>query len=174
GLSCEGGAGCGGDARDQSVLGLKAVAACIVVDLPTVFPSVKQRDGDDGSAAVTPAAVTPSTAPARPEQPAPGVKVAVSIQAPGVRGYQVDDNYDVRRFLDQFQTGYRRAIVERWLTRAGRYLPMVLDVFKQKGLPEELVFTAMIESGFDPLAVSRAGAQGLGQFMAPTPRRDGP
>jgi membrane-bound lytic murein transglycosylase D len=50
---------------------------------------------------------------------------------------------------------------------------MLLDVFKQKGLPEELVFTAMIESGFDPLAVSRAGAKGLWQFMAPTARRYG-
>jgi membrane-bound lytic murein transglycosylase D len=79
----------------------------------------------------------------------------------------------VRRFLDQYQTGYRRAVVERWLVRAGRYLPMVLDVFKQKGLPEELVFTAMIESGFDPLAASRAGAKGLWQFMAPTARRYG-
>jgi membrane-bound lytic murein transglycosylase D len=86
----------------------------------------------------------------------------------------VEDNHrDVRRFLDQFQTGYRRAVVERWLVRAGRYLPMVLDVFKQKGLPEDLVFTAMIESGFDPLAVSRAGAKGLWQFMAPTARRYG-
>jgi membrane-bound lytic murein transglycosylase D len=93
-------------------------------------------------------------------------------QNPG-RHYQVEENHDVRRFLDQFQTGYRRAIVERWLVRAGRYLPMLLDVFKQKGLPEDLVFTAMIESGFDPLAVSRAGAKGLWQFMAPTARRYG-
>jgi membrane-bound lytic murein transglycosylase D len=47
---------------------------------------------------------------------------------------------------------------------------MILGVFKQKGLPEELAFTAMIESGFDPVAVSRAGAKGLWQFMAPTAR----
>jgi len=37
----------------------------------------------------------------------------------------------------------------------------------------DLMFTAMIESGFDPLAVSRAGAKGLWQFMAPTARRYG-
>lgn len=87
--------------------------------------------------------------------------------------YQIQQNDHVMRFLEQFQTGYRRAVVERWLTRSGRYLPMALDVFRQKGLPEELVFTAMIESGFDPVAVSHAGAKGLWQFMAPTARQYG-
>src|ERR1700730_6197275 len=121
----------------------------------------------------TPAPSVTKTEPARPVG-SPSASPRASKPAGIVAGsYQIQQNDTVQRFLDQFQTGYRRAVVERWLTRSGRFLPMVLEVFRQKGLPEELVFTAMIESGFDPVAVSRAGAKGLWQFMAPTARQYG-
>ncbi len=101
--------------------------------------------------------------PLNPVAPAPAPGHALS-------GYQVQRNKHVSRFLNRFRTGDRRPVVERWLVRSGRYLPMMLEIFRQKGLPEDLVFTAMIESGFDPLAVSRVGARGLWQFMTPTAR----
>ena len=109
----------------------------------------------------------------RPAAPARSIASAPAVSPQRVSPYQIQQNDHVLRFLEQFQTGYRRAVVERWLTRSGRFLPMILDIFRQKGLPEELVFTAMIESGFDPVAVSRAGAKGLWQFMAPTARQYG-
>jgi hypothetical protein len=53
-----------------------------------------------------------------------------------------------------------------------RYLGMIRDTLRDR-LPEDSAFVAMIESGFNPLAVSRAGAKALWQFMAGTARRYG-
>jgi membrane-bound lytic murein transglycosylase D len=78
-------------------------------------------------------------------------------------------NSQVKYFVDRFTTA-RRDVVGLWVRRSGHYLGMIFDVFRAKGLPEDLAFTAMIESGFNPTAVSRVGAKGLWQFMAPTAR----
>lgn len=86
--------------------------------------------------------------------------------------YPLVMNDQVRFFLDRF-TGERREAVDLWMSRAGRYLDMIRGVLRRNGLPEDLAFTAMIESGFNPLAVSRVGAKGLWQFMAATARRYG-
>ena len=61
--------------------------------------------------------------------------------------------------------------MSRWFDRSTRYLDMIREVFRARGLPEELAFVAMIESGYNPKAVSRAGAKGMWQFMAATARR---
>jgi membrane-bound lytic murein transglycosylase D len=86
--------------------------------------------------------------------------------------YAVAVNPQVQLFLDRF-TGARREVISLWVGRAGRYLSMIRGVLKSRGLPEELAYTAMIESGFNPLAVSRMGAKGMWQFMAGTARRYG-
>ena len=86
--------------------------------------------------------------------------------------YPLVMNEQVRYFVDRF-TGERREAIGLWLSRAGQYLGMIRDVLRRNGLPEDLAFTAMIESGFNPVAVSRAGAKGLWQFMAATAKRYG-
>ena len=70
----------------------------------------------------------------------------------------------------------RESVRERFsegLVRAGRYLPMMRETFRNAGLPSDLVYVAMIESSFKTAARSRARAQGVWQFIAPTGRRYG-
>jgi membrane-bound lytic murein transglycosylase D len=95
-----------------------------------------------------------------------------TIRVPRKSAYPVSMNPQVQHFLDRF-TGARRDVVNLWVGRAGRYLGMIREVLNRRGLPEELAYTAMIESGFNPLAVSRVGAKGMWQFMAGTARRYG-
>jgi peptidoglycan lytic transglycosylase D len=94
---------------------------------------------------------------------------AQSFRLVKVPAYSISMNSHVKYFVDRFTTS-RRDVVGLWVRRSGRYLGMIFDVFRAKGLPEDLAFTAMIESGFNPVAVSRVGAKGLWQFMAPTAR----
>ncbi len=59
-----------------------------------------------------------------------------------------------------------RGTLERALSRSGQYDEMIRRVLKQEGVPQDLIYLAQAESGFHSLAVSRAGARGIWQFMA--------
>jgi membrane-bound lytic murein transglycosylase D len=59
-----------------------------------------------------------------------------------------------------------RGTLESALVRSGRYHDMIQRVLKEEGVPQELIYLAQAESGFHPLALSRAGARGMWQFMA--------
>lgn len=59
-----------------------------------------------------------------------------------------------------------RGYMERALTRAGRYEPMIRRILAEEGVPQDLIYLAEAESGFYPVALSRAGARGMWQFMA--------
>lgn len=78
-------------------------------------------------------------------------------------------NSYVQSFLDFF-TDRGRAITERWIARSGKYFPMMRRIFKEEGVPEELVNLSVIESGLNPNAVSWARAVGLWQFIKGTGR----
>ena len=55
--------------------------------------------------------------------------------------------------------------IERALIRRGRYHEMISRTFREEGVPQDLMFLAQAESGFQPLALSRMGARGMWQFM---------
>ena len=63
-----------------------------------------------------------------------------------------------------------RGTFERAFARSGRYHDMMVRILKEEGVPQDLIYLAQAESGFQPPAVSRAGARGIWQFMGPRPR----
>jgi membrane-bound lytic murein transglycosylase D len=81
-------------------------------------------------------------------------------------------NESVLRALAVFQNDLH-PIIERGLSRSGRYLPMIHRIFAEEGIPRDLANMALVESSFMPRAVSSARAHGLWQFMSRTGRQYG-
>jgi membrane-bound lytic murein transglycosylase D len=71
----------------------------------------------------------------------------------------------VAGYINYFSTG-GRGVFERALVRSGRYREMIERIFREQGVPQDLIYLAQAESGFHPLALSRARARGMWQFMA--------
>jgi membrane-bound lytic murein transglycosylase D len=78
-------------------------------------------------------------------------------------------NRKVRLAMKYFQTKGRR-VFTKWLENSERYRPVVYDVFEEEGVPHDLYYLAMIESGFNPHARSYARAVGMWQFISATGR----
>jgi membrane-bound lytic murein transglycosylase D len=81
-------------------------------------------------------------------------------------------NNKVKTWIQFFQGAGRRDF-RRWLERSHRYFPKITPTLDQMGLPRDLAYVAMIESGFSAQAVSTASAVGYWQFIAPTAQRYG-
>jgi membrane-bound lytic murein transglycosylase D len=60
-----------------------------------------------------------------------------------------------------------------YLERSGKYAPFIREQLAARGMPEDLVYLAFIESGFSPKAYSRAAASGMWQFIEETGERYG-
>ena len=81
-------------------------------------------------------------------------------------------NEQVDFFID-FLQWQNRDKTRLWLERLGLYGPMIQQKLEERGMPKDLIWLAMIESGLDPNAYSRADAAGLWQFIAETGQRHG-
>lgn len=81
-------------------------------------------------------------------------------------------NDRVEYFIKYFQTEQKEQF-SNWLSRSTRYVPRMREILRENGLPEDLVYLAMIESGFKVNAYSRARASGPWQFIEQTGRRYG-
>lgn len=81
-------------------------------------------------------------------------------------------NERVMHYMDYFQNRGRRSF-SIWLARSGKYIPTMKVILQQRGMPTDLVYLAMIESGFNVKARSHAAAVGPWQFIKPTAKRYG-
>jgi len=73
----------------------------------------------------------------------------------------------IDRIIDYFQNREHERF-QKWLNNAGLYKEHMIPILKEFGLPEEIFYLALIESGFNPVAYSYAHAAGQWQFIAST------
>ncbi|MFQ5959967.1 MAG: transglycosylase SLT domain-containing protein [Candidatus Methylomirabilales bacterium] len=138
------------DALLQDIIAIRAIAAAI------------HRDG--GVPLVTPEDVD-ALEKASPKTP-PLEKPEITYDVP------IEITPKVQAYVELFSTEKRDQIAAA-LERSGQYLPMMRQIFAEKGLPQDLVNLAYIESAFKVYAYSRARAVGIWQFIRGTGRKYG-
>lgn len=84
----------------------------------------------------------------------------------------VTRNERVEDWID-FLKGRNREKTELWMERSGKYTPMIREQLRARGMPEDLIYLAFIESGYSTKAKSHASAVGLWQFIRETGERYG-
>ena len=142
----------------QDTLGSAQIDADSIADakvleqLATAHPAAQDSGNDEGASEGTPGG---ANATASPE-----VSYDIDVATYG-------NHKRVQYYLDFFQ-GAARDRFSVWLQRLPRYEPMIRAKLKENGLPEDMVYLALIESGFSNSAVSRARAAGMWQFIKGT------
>ena len=146
------------------------------VQLGTALATVEQDSAADQSALDSLHGRTAEAAP-RTNQPLAGEDVrqeAEQLFGGETATFDIDvttfaGNRRVLEYLEFFQLDARDRF-EIWLSRLGRYEGMIRERLRARGLPEDLVYLTLIESGLSNTAVSRARAVGMWQFIAGTGR----
>jgi len=98
--------------------------------------------------------------------------VAENIPKITTKEIQLVENNTVHKVLDYLLKNKKKSI-ENYLVRSTRYMPFIKQIFREEGLPEDLSYLAAIESGFNPIAYSRAHAVGMWQFIYATGKNYG-
>jgi membrane-bound lytic murein transglycosylase D len=168
--------GCG---RYQLVL--VAIALMVLSGCVALRPAPVQQRNASARREVLWALVPPATESGKL---APGRKGASPAKATGAAkagGYNKPapdsdvlaiDHPLIDRFVDELQNE-RREFVQRALDRSGEYREVMAPILQEEGVPTELTYVPLIESGFNNAAVSRSQAVGPWQFVRDTGKRYG-
>ena len=170
---------------------LFALAACSRTATPRQVPAAVPETPPPAMAVATPpapAADTVAVSPAEVARQAVAVfgdsigvppDSAVAVIEPeaeemtwdlDVRSYETHAR--VEHYVTMFTSEAKGRIVDR-LERGSQYEPMIRAKLKAAGLPEDMYYLALIESGYSPDAYSRAAAVGIWQFMTATAKGAG-
>jgi len=87
--------------------------------------------------------------------------------------FNFDSALPVRQFINYFTKGRGRATMEAGLQRSSRFREMARRIFKQEGVPTDLIWLAQVESGWNAYSYSWAAAKGIWQFIPSTGSRFG-
>jgi membrane-bound lytic murein transglycosylase D len=109
---------------------------------------------------------------ARPARRTLGANTFTPVDTSPYFDLPVTYNNKVKWWINYFQTGGRKWF-KTWLERSHAYLPQMQKVLAKQGMPQDLAYVAMIESGFSSGATSTAEAVGYWQFITPTANRYG-
>lgn len=166
------------------LLGLLALPAC-ALKAPSAPASAAQAPANDQTQAACPAPLAEEVEDLTAEGPQlPPVQddAPFSAQEEQALSTELDLRFDIDdqdseevrlhfRYFNHSNSG--RQLFANWLKRSEFYLPHVRRVLAQRGLPEDLAFLPFVESGYNPRAISRAGAAGMWQFMPFTGKKFG-
>jgi membrane-bound lytic murein transglycosylase D len=132
--------------------------------VPTVSTSEVARRATEvfGGDSIPPATTTAVPADSADADSAAGPSWDISV-----REYESTDR--VEHYVRLF-SGSAKEHIERELQHGTRFEPMIRAKMREAGLPEDMYYLALIESGFDPNAYSHAAAVGMWQFMTSTGR----
>ena len=98
-------------------------------------------------------------------------KAAPARAVPRDRTLDFDVTPEVRKYLSYYTNGRGRGIAIRGLVRSDPLYERAEEIFREEGVPTDLVWLAHVESGWRPTAVSPVGASGIWQFMPATAER---
>ena len=109
-----------------------------------------------------------------PIMPVPPALSSDSSSAPAELLWDISnlDHPRVDYWIERFTTDKRDEFAT-YLARSGRYSELIREQLADRGMPQDLLYLAMIESGFNPKAYSRAHASGIWQFISDTGKRYG-